>query len=242
MPVDNAPLHGYLTPDTFTPAGYICGRLRIPNERYFLAAVMGALADLVEADSWEPYGTMSPEDAAYLALTMYNDFVLHRGMCMIGTIVAIATADPPTGTLLCNGTTYNRTDYPDLYAALLPIYRADADHFITPDLRGLIVMGAPIAINGTTYIAGDTLGEYDHTLDVGEIPVHSHTNTPHAHSVTDYINVPVPAGVDPVFASSMTGYPSSTGLSGVAIDNTGGGNPHNNVQPSALLQYAIVAL
>lgn len=242
MPVDSAPKQGYLTPDTFTPTDYICGRLRIPNERYFLAAVMGALADLVRAESWEPYGTMTPDDAAYLALTMYNDFILHRGTCMIGTIVAIATTDPPTGTLICDGSSYARVDYPDLYALLLPTYQTDADNFTVPDLRGMVVMGAPVTIDSVTFNAGDMLGEYNHTLDVSEMPAHSHTNTPHAHSYTDNLNVTVPAGVDPIPASSMTPFPSTTGASGVVIDNTGGDGAHNNVQPSLMLQYAIVAL
>lgn len=234
--------YGYLTPDMFTPTAYTCGRLRIPDNQLFLAAVMGALTDLTNAKSWQAFGTMTPEQAAYLALEMVNDFTMHRGTCMLGSIIAIATVDPPTGCILCDGSTYNRVDYPDLYALLLPVYKTDADHFVTPDLRGQVVIGAPFTLHSTTYSAGDGLGEYDHTLDVGEMPAHSHSNAPHDHIYGSFVDIPVPAGLDPVPASAMLPTPSTTAPSIVAIDNTGGDGAHNNVQPSIALQYAMVAL
>jgi microcystin-dependent protein len=203
---------------------------------------MGALNDLVRAESWEAFGTMTPEDAAYLALTMYNDFRAHRGRCMIGTIVAIATTDAPTGTLICDGATYNRVDYPDLYALLLPIYQTDADHFTTPDLRGMVVIGAPFTVDAVTFNAGESLGEYNHTLTTAEMPAHSHTNAPHDHVITTYLNIPLPAGVDPATVSSMVELAGTTAPAVVAIDDTGDSEPHNNIQPSTALQYAIVAL
>jgi microcystin-dependent protein len=242
LPTDNSPDVGYLTPDEFTPTDYVCGRLRIPDNQYFLAAVMGALTDLTNADSWELYGTMTPENAAYLALTMYNDFRAHQGTCMLGTIVAIATTLAPTGTLICDGSTYLRADYPDLYALLLPAYQTDADHFVTPDLRGKTVIGASFTLDSTTYVPNSTLGEFSHTLTTDEMPSHSHTNTPHDHIYGSFTDIPVLAGLDPVPASAMLPTPSVTTPAGVVIDNTGGGDAHNNVQPSLVLQYAIVAL
>lgn len=242
MPTDNSPDYGYLTPDAFTPVDYICGRLRIPNNQLFLAAFMGALTDLTEAESWEAFGTMTPEDAAYLALQVVNDFTMHRGMCMIGTIVAIATTDPPNGTLLCDGSTYDRVDYPDLYSVLLPAYQVDADHFTTPDLRGQTLIGAPFTVGATTYNAGDMLGEYEHTLTVGEMPSHSHDNLPHDHAESGAVSSVAAPPVPPAIVPSAIATPLVTAPAIITISNTGGDAPHNNVQPSTALQYAIVAL
>jgi len=242
MPSDNSPAYGYLTPDEFTPTDYICGRLRIPNNQLFLAAVMGALADLTRAGSWEQFGTMSPTDAAYLALEMYNDFMLHRGTCMIGTIVAISTTDPPTGTLICDGSSYARVDYPDLYALLLPAYQTDADNFTVPDLRGQVIIGANFTLNSITYTPASMLGEYEHTLNIAEMPSHSHTNAPHDHAESGAVTSTAAPPVPPAIIPSALATPSVTAPAIVAIDNTGGDAPHNNVQPSTALRYAIVAL
>lgn len=98
---------------------------------------------------------------------------------MIGTVVptVIAAANLPAYLLFCDGSTYNRVDYPDLYALLDSAFITDADHFTTPDLRGRTVIGA----NGT-YAVGSSGGESTHTLTSTEMPSHTHTQDSHNHT------------------------------------------------------------
>lgn len=230
--------YGYLTPDVFTPTAYICGRLRIPNNELFLAAVMGALADLTRESSWQSFGTMTPEDAAYLALTMYNDFVANRGACMIGTVVAIATQDVPANMLLCDGTTYSKDDYPDLWSVINANLILSSTTFKTPDLRGRFVM----ADGDTGHPEYSIGGEYEHALIESELAFHQHTTNPHQHTYVGGNVISVPAGVDPIPASFVTPIPSLTDLSGYLTDNgKGGDTPHNTTPPYFVLRYCLVA-
>lgn len=238
MPTDNSPAIGYLTPEDFTATDYTCGRLRIPNNQLFQAAVMGALADLTRPESWEQFGTMTPEDAAYLALLMYNDFVANRGHCMIGTVMAIVTQDVPSNMLLCDGATYSKDDYPDLWAIINANLILSSSTFKTPDLRGRFVM----ADGDTGHPEYSIGGEYDHALLQNELAYHEHLINPHQHSYIGGNVVTVPAGVDPVPASYVTPIPSLTDLSGYLTANgVGGDQPHNTTPPYFVLRYCVVA-
>jgi microcystin-dependent protein len=214
--------------------------LRIPDNQLFLAAVMGALIDLTSETSWEPYGTMTPEDAAYMALTMVDDFTQSRGFCMIGAVFPYASASPPNFTLTCDGTTYLRTDYPDLYSVLDSAFIVDADHFSVPDLRGYTVVGANAPI-GLSLPVASQIGEIEVLLDVSTLPTHSHTSAPHTHAegTTTLISVFPPA--PPSVVPAALGVVGATGPTSVTTDNEGAGNAHNNVQPSFGLSYCIVA-
>ena len=95
-----------------------------------------------------------------------------------------------------------------------------------------------------TFAAGDTGGEYNHQLTVGELASHSHTgstNSAGAHSHTTKIGynsasgsgygkyMPPDRGVqrNDDLASNSAGNHSHT----VSINNTGGTSTHNNIQP-----------
>jgi len=60
---------------------------------------------------------------------------------MIGVIMPMVTLAVPQNMLICDGETYLRTNYPLLYAVLDPAFIIDADTFVTPDLRNLVVVG-----------------------------------------------------------------------------------------------------
>lgn len=87
----------------------------------------------------------------------------------IGDIVATANAVLPSFGLACDGSSYERVDYPDLYAALDSAYIDDADNFHVPDLRDKTVLGA-----GNRSI-GDTGGAETHSLAISEMPTHQHS-------------------------------------------------------------------
>lgn len=59
-----------------------------------------------------------------------------------GMLAPSATSVAPTGWLLCDGASYLRADYPDLFAAIGTTYGAvDGAHFSVIDMRGRIAVG-----------------------------------------------------------------------------------------------------
>src|SRR5690606_20883476 len=100
----------YLTPNTPPANRFICRRLRIPASADFLALVTGALASLIYEKNYEPHGSYSPADTAQAFKRMLAD--METGDCMIGEIKAFMRETLPDNCLPCDGSVYNRADYP----------------------------------------------------------------------------------------------------------------------------------
>lgn len=251
---------------------------------------------------------------------------------MIGAVVptAIASASLPGHLLPCDGSQHLREDYPDLYALLDAAFIVDADNFVTPDLRGITVIGTGLYNpGGINYAVNDLVGARRHTLTESEMPAHTHvqnahthvqdshnhiqqahthvqnshghTGNSHGHSINDPGHAHTIAhthnltgrqnsaiGTGDFMRSNNSGASSGTvsagsnspnsgsNTTGISVDNsvisvqdatatnqnatavnnaatavnqnttatnqnTGGGQPHNNMQPSRALNYAIVA-
>jgi len=137
--------------------------------------------------------------------------------------------------LPCDGAVYLRADYPLLYDAIDPAYILDAVSFFVPNLQDRFPLGA-----GSIFPVNDMGGERNHLLTVDEMPLHSHTNDPHAHteitalpSLADFgTGAPVPSATP---SASLTSFES------ISIHNTGGNEPHNNMPPYLAVKWAIVA-
>lgn len=215
----------WLTPDTANSTT-VCRVLVIPED--ILTQVSGALLELTYAYNWEEFG-VPVDDALALVDVMWQSWQAQRGICVIGTILPFAISTLPDYVLPCDGGTYQRTDYPDLYSALDPVYIIDADQFSTPDLRGRTVIGSGQGTGLTNRVTGDSGGSEAHQLITSELPSHSHTI--HSHDLgaysEDLVGVPIPT-------SNPNIIPTTGG-------STGGDQPHNNIQPFHALTYGIVA-
>jgi len=154
---------------------------------------------------------------------------------MIGSIVAFASSTVPENMLPCDGATYDRVDYPELYAVLDSVYILDADTFIVPDMMDRVIVGV-----GNNYAVGDTGGEDAHTLITSEMPSHSHNDAGHVHSAEVSTPTLIAIGVGVPAPSAIPGV-GSTGLGYASLDSTGGDVAHENRQPYHALLFGIIA-
>jgi microcystin-dependent protein len=152
-----------------------------------------------------------------------------------GMIMPYAGTSAPSGWLLLYGQAISRSTYSDLFAVIGVTYGSGngSTTFNVPDLRGRTVAGQDdmggSSANRLTGQSGGLNGDgtETHTLTEAELPSHTHENTFNTASINSN------------YAGGITGIiPTSEG-SGVDTRATGGGNAHNNVQPTFILNYII---
>lgn len=174
-----------------------------------------------------------------------------------GTILAWARISAPAGFLICDGSVYNNSSYPNLAAVLGSTFGGDGiTTFAVPDLKGRAIVGLnTIAVNDGSiriwptdtysnnkgqaaayYVneIGGIFGEEKHRQALIEMAPHSHTKDTWIGGLN--------GGGGPVW-----GHDSSNGYGGKQSTDPAGGNgdgsslgaPANVVPPSVALNYII---
>lgn len=191
----------------------------------WIPAVMSAMKALTRPEAYE--GTLSDIQRCTLdahSLLDYSTPIV--GGAVVGEIVPHTLASLPSNWLACDGATHLRVDWPDLYAVLHSAYILDADHFKTPDLRGRSPLGSGAGSGLTSRAVGDSGGEENHALSVGELASHNH--------VYFYNEAAWVVGAQVLQASGNPVKNSST-------QNAGSGTGHNTMHPFLAVQFAVVA-
>jgi microcystin-dependent protein len=179
---------------------------------------MGALDPLLDARTYERFGTLTPDEMAAAFLEVLETYDTVGGECMIELGDLKFTLNSPSvffpNWLLCDGGDYLKADYPEYWQMLVDTgkdgtYEVDADTFEVPMLIERFIYGTDEAPH-------ETGGEATHTLTIAEIPAHTHT-------VIDpgVLNAQAGTGAIPL---SDPGAPTATG-------SAGGGGAHNNIPP-----------
>lgn len=147
-------------------------------------------------------------------MTEYNSHIL--------TGIVFASPADRTGALLCDGSQYNRVDYPDLYDFLVDtIYIVDADTFNVPDLTEVFILGSETV--------GGTGGEATHTLVTDEMPSHLHIEGLGTNVLQAGTGVRINSYAGEVTPRTSVQYTAPTG----------GDEPHNNMPPYHRMRYYI---
>lgn len=175
----------------------------------------------------------------------YKELVLKPGgdTLPIGSIVAFASDTIPNGWLLCDGSVVSRTTYSELFNAIGLSYVEegyewqDEERFPLPNPKGRTLVGKDSTDTDFNKL-GKTVGEKTHTLTVDEMASHT-------HDVAIAVNNTVAGGARYYFNSAGTTSAPITDTAAWSNSLTakakGGGQAHNNLQPSLTLNYIIKA-
>ena len=144
---------------------------------------------------------------------------------LVGAILPHAMSTVSAFKMLdCDGSTYNKSDYPLLYAAIDPVFIISGSQFAVPDMRDRVPVGS-----GSSYTLDDSGGVNSVTLTTNEIPTHSHQYFQPTFGIDiESVGVPDPTGVgNPPVPTQTT--------------SVGGGSAHENRQPYRAVKFAIIA-
>lgn len=145
----------------------------------------------------------------------------------------------PRGWAFCDGEILPINQNQSLYSLMGTTYGGDGrTSFALPDMRGRV----PIHVgssNGQSHLLGSKGGEETHTLSAAEMPQHNHPfNASTVQGATD-----IPAAGQVLARSARDVYrdqvTSLIGLVSGSIANVGGGQAHNNMQPSIVLNFCV---
>jgi microcystin-dependent protein len=149
-----------------------------------------------------------------------------------GTVSMFAGTEAPTGYLFCNGAAVSRTTYSALFAKIGTNYGAgdNSTTFNLPDLRGRAPIGAGTgrnvadSANLTTRSLGAKVSDDEQvTLTIAQMPKHKHILQFGTGVVTSGSYVPITAN----------------SFSNEYGTEAGGDQPHNNMQPSTVVNFII---
>ena len=154
-----------------------------------------------------------------------------------GTIIQSAAVSVPIGWLACDGASVSKITYPELFGAISNTYGGSGLNFNVPDLRGRVAVGSGAGAGLTSRALASSGGDETHTLSVGEMPSHTHTS----NATGDTIGLMIANGIDTAEgADSSLNEPNvMTRPTALIINETGGGQAHNNMQPFLVLNYFI---
>ena len=128
--------------------------------------------------------------SSILLTTENNDLLINRKYTSpVGSVISYAGQNAPEGWLLCDGSEVLKTEYSALYEIIGNTYgvASGSTYFVLPNLKEKV----PIGNSGlTNFSLGNTGGNKTVTLNVNQLPSHTHTGTTdssgtHNHTASD---------------------------------------------------------
>ncbi len=143
----------------------------------------------------------------------------------------------PNGWMFCDGALLPISENEALFQLIGTTYGGDGEEtFALPNLSSRVPIHMGTGPSGYTYQIGEMGGVEQVTLTTQQLPNHSHPMLGSADSATS----PTPNGN--VFAAADIYTPPSgaaANLNMQAVEPVGGSQPHDNIQPSLVVNYII---
>src|SRR5262245_25519060 len=157
----------------------------------------------------------------------------------LGEVRLFAGNFAPTGWALCNGQILSIAQNTALFSLLGTTYGGNGVvTFALPDLRGRVPIHVGQGPGLSPYDAGEVGGAEAITLLTSEMPSHTHTlNGSSSNGVSDAAASNVPARAPSAIPQSAPA--TDTSLASDAVGSSGGGQPHNSMQPYITLNFII---
>lgn len=188
------------TPANIDGASFILRNLSASSKGLTLAppAAMGAdytitlpplpgSSSIVTMDTSGVLGTISQTGGITLAMLAA---AVQAALTPSGTIIAYSNVTPPSGYLLCDGTSYLISSYPALAAACYDSVHtkyafgsADGTHFNVPDLRGQFMRGADLGAGKDPDVSSRTAMNANGNVTSGIGSIQGYTLQSHTHSI-----------------------------------------------------------
>lgn len=162
----------------------------------------------------------------------------------LGQITTVGFNFCPRGTLPAEGGLLPISQYTALFSLLGTTYGGDGrTTFGLPDLRGRTAIGSGNGPGLSTHALGAKGGQERVQLTTNELPAHAHTghtvagttvpnqSSPVGHSLADY------TGTANAYTDAGPAEAMANGT--IQTDNTGGSQPHYNMQPYLAVKFCI---
>ncbi len=158
----------------------------------------------------------------------------------LGQLMCVGFNFAPQGWALCNGQLMSIAQNPALFSLLGTTYGGDGQTtFGLPNLQGRVPVHMGNGAGLTSVVLGQLYGSDTVTLTTQEIPAHSHA----VNCDSGKANKPAPNGNYPAAdAAGVTAEYAATAnatMNPGMIANAGGSQPHDNHQPSLVLNWII---
>jgi microcystin-dependent protein len=157
----------------------------------------------------------------------------------VGEIRIFAGDFAPTGWALCNGQLLSIGQNTALFSLIGTAFGGNGvSTFALPNLQGRVPLGSGQGPGLTDRARGNVLGEEAHALNGPEMAAHTHTlgassANGNSDAVAGNVMARSPAAIPQFHVTADATLHSAT------VGATGGGQPHNNMQPYLTLNFII---
>ncbi len=157
----------------------------------------------------------------------------------VGEIRAVGFNFAPVGWSFCNGALVPISQYDTLFDLIGTTYGGDGQQtFALPNLQGRVAIHQGNDGIGNEYVMGQLGGVETITLTSNAIPAHGHTFSVNSSPGTTLVPTNGFLASAPLALGFLYGIGATTPM-GNNINNSGGSQPHDNMQPFLAINYII---